>query len=131
MDNIMMNTYKGVEASTGKGAGVLYYIVSFESNGPLEILGPNGLEKRDLTYSDTPEVPFIIAAKHSSPILTSWLLTAEGLVLEMGGVLSHTAYICRELGIPCIGSINRDILKNFAGKLVQVDGYNAKINLLK
>ena len=44
----------------------------------------------------------ILVTQATSPEHTPALLRAAGVVAEQGGLLSHTAIVCRELGIPCI-----------------------------
>lgn len=46
--------------------------------------------------------PFILAGQEFVPTDTSSILKAEGVLTATGGILSHVAIVCRELGIPCI-----------------------------
>ena len=52
---------------------------------------------------------------------------SSGILVERGSLLSHSAIVSRELGIPCVvgitGLINN--LKN--GDIVQMDGTTGKI----
>lgn len=47
----------------------------------------------------------IIIVKNSFPGWVIPLIKASGLVCEIGGVASHIAILCRELGKPCVSGI--------------------------
>lgn len=53
--------------------------------------------------------------------------TIRAFVTQKGGGTSHGALIARAKGIPYVGSIDVDLLKNFRGKCVIVDGLNGDI----
>ena len=44
----------------------------------------------------------ILVAKHTDPGWSMLISKAKGLVVEQGGLLSHSSIVTRELGIPCI-----------------------------
>lgn len=47
----------------------------------------------------------ILVAPMTAPAWTPWLTLAAGVIVESGGLLSHTAVLTRELGIPCIAGV--------------------------
>lgn len=50
---------------------------------------------------ETPE-RYVLVASATRPELIGIMSGAEAVVTEVGGVLSHAAIACRELGIPCV-----------------------------
>lgn len=66
---------------------------------------------------------------------TSWvpnLMKAKGAVTARGGVLCHTAIICRELGIPCVTGVGDEALKKLAkSKSILVNGNTGEVIIEK
>lgn len=71
----------------------------------------------------TPNEPSILFADDLAPADTAGLDPALviGLATELGGPTSHTAIICRQLGIPCIVAV-RDLGRIPTGETVLLDG---------
>lgn len=44
----------------------------------------------------------VLVAPFTTPMMTIAILNASAIVTEQGGITSHAATICRELGIACI-----------------------------
>lgn len=72
----------------------------------------------------------ILIAQTSDPAWTPLFFRAGGVVLEMGGMLSHGSILARELGIPAVANIRnaRDYVSD--GDLIRVDGERGEIVLL-
>ncbi len=70
----------------------------------------------------------ILVAPSTDPGWTPLFLTAGGLVMELGGPLSHGAVVAREYGIPAVvgvaGATNR--IEN--GQMLTVDGTNGTVS---
>lgn len=49
----------------------------------------------------------ILVCQNTSPEYFDILTKVSGVISEQGGILSHTAIVCRELGIPCLVECNR------------------------
>ena len=64
----------------------------------------------------------ILVAPSTDPGWTPLFLTAGGLVMEMGGMMSHGSVVAREYGIPAVvGAIGAiDAFRN--GQRITVDG---------
>ncbi|MBU1012816.1 MAG: hypothetical protein KKG99_07410 [Bacteroidetes bacterium] len=71
----------------------------------------------------------IIIAKQTSPALTPFLLSAEGLLLQHGGVLSHAVIICRNIGIPCAVNVPPGLLTLCENRKVEIDGKNRTLRI--
>ena len=64
----------------------------------------------------------LIVAAATDPAWTSYLSLASGLVLEVGGLLSHGAIIARELGIPAVVGLAGATTAFRSGERVRIDG---------
>src|SRR5262249_26245936 len=53
----------------------------------------------------TSREPFILVCPSTDPAWVPLFLRARGLVLEIGGVLSHGAIVAREFGLPAVGGL--------------------------
>jgi pyruvate,water dikinase len=58
-------------------------------------------------------------------------LVAAGLVIDVGGPLSHGAILARELGVPCVinSRIGTAVLRT--GDLLRVDGDAGRVELIE
>lgn len=57
------------------------------------------------------------------------MFISSGLVVDIGGALSHAAVVARELGIPCVvntGSATKTIT---TGDRIRVDGTNGTVEI--
>ena len=70
-----------------------------------------------------PDAPCVLLADDLAPADTAGLNPelVVGLATELGGPTSHTAIICRQLGIPCIVAV-RSLSSIGEGELVLLDG---------
>ncbi len=64
----------------------------------------------------------ILVAPSTDPGWTPLFLTAGGLVMEMGGAMSHGAVVAREYGIPAVAGVAGATEHLTTGQLVTVDG---------
>jgi phosphoenolpyruvate synthase/pyruvate phosphate dikinase len=64
----------------------------------------------------------ILVVKSSSPAWTVGMLRASAIISEFGGIISHAAIVAREIGIPCIVSVEHATSLLLNGMLVHVDG---------
>jgi len=64
----------------------------------------------------------ILVAPSTDPGWTPLFMTAGGLVMEMGGVISHGAVVAREYGIPAVVGVADATTRLRDGQTVTVDG---------
>ncbi|MFI9554306.1 PEP/pyruvate-binding domain-containing protein [Nonomuraea endophytica] len=64
----------------------------------------------------------ILVCPSTDPGWTPLFLTAGGLVMEMGGAMSHGAVVAREYGIPAVVGVARATERVTTGETVTVDG---------
>jgi pyruvate,water dikinase len=70
---------------------------------------------------------FVLVTEFLTPLHTPLLLKAGAVVTDEGGMMSHSAIICREFGIPCVTGVGNAtlVLKNVVR--VTVDGNAGKV----
>ena len=66
----------------------------------------------------------ILVAPSTDPGWTPLFLTAGGLVMEMGGAMSHGAVVAREYGIPAVVGVPDATERIATGQRITVDGSN-------
>ncbi|MEX0934105.1 MAG: PEP-utilizing enzyme, partial [Candidatus Paceibacterota bacterium] len=73
----------------------------------------------------------ILIAETTSPELMPACSKASAIVTNQGGMMSHAAIVSREMDIPCIvGTSNAtDLIKD--GDLIEVDGDNGVVRIIK
>lgn len=73
----------------------------------------------------------ILVATQTDPGWVVLFPAATGLLVERGSLLSHSAIVARELGLPCIVSLSNitTTLKN--GDLVEMNGRTGQVTLIK
>ncbi len=64
----------------------------------------------------------ILVAPSTDPGWTPLFLTAGGLVMEMGGAMSHGAVVAREYGIPAVVGVAQATTRIVTGQRICVDG---------
>ncbi len=71
----------------------------------------------------------ILVAPSTDPGWTPLFLTASGLVMEMGGPMSHGAVVAREYGIPAVVGVTGAIERITTGQRITVDGSQGTVTL--
>jgi pyruvate,water dikinase len=71
----------------------------------------------------------ILVAPSTDPGWTPLFLTAGGLVMEMGGMMSHGAVVAREYGIPAVVGVAGATERITTGQLLTVDGSAGAVSL--
>jgi rifampicin phosphotransferase len=71
----------------------------------------------------------ILVAPSTDPGWTPLFLTAGGLVMEMGGMISHGAVVAREYGIPAVVGVAGATAHIITGQRITVDGSAGTITL--
>ena len=73
----------------------------------------------------------ILVTRSTDPGWVFALSTAKGVISERGSLLSHTAIISRELGVPAVVGI-KDVTKILqTGDLVTIDGHTGEVKVEK
>jgi pyruvate,water dikinase len=77
-----------------------------------------------------PEPGRIIVARSTDPGWVPILVGAAGLAVEQGGLLSHSAIVARELGIPTVVGVAGLVDRVHAGDVLELDGWTGVVRLV-
>ena len=81
---------------------------------------PNGVEDGEILVAET-----------TNPSYAPFFLVAAGVVVDVGGPLSHGAIVAREMGIPCVINTKNARRSIRTGDLIRVDGNRGVVEVLK
>jgi phosphohistidine swiveling domain-containing protein len=73
----------------------------------------------------------ILVARDTDPGWASLMFVSGGLVADIGGVMSHTAVVARELGIPCVVSTGHAVRLLRTGDVIRLDGGKGHIQIVR
>jgi len=73
----------------------------------------------------------ILVCPGTDPAWTPLFLAAGGLVMEVGGMMTHGAIIAREYGIPAVVGVDRATTRLVNGQKISVDGSTGEIRFLE
>jgi rifampicin phosphotransferase len=73
----------------------------------------------------------ILVAPTTDPSWSSIMFISAGLVVDIGGAMSHAAVVARELGIPCVVNclVGTQVIRS--GDLVRIDGGAGTVEILE
>jgi phosphohistidine swiveling domain-containing protein len=116
--------YEGVATPAEAGAGVL--AGSPVSPGVVEgvvhvVLDPHGAQ---LVPGE------ILVCPGTDPAWTPLFLVASGLVMEVGGLMTHGSVVAREYGIPAVVGVHQATTRLQTGQRVRVDGTAGRVTCL-
>jgi phosphohistidine swiveling domain-containing protein len=117
--------------------GVDYEALSASKTPPSPNQGlgcAGGIVEAEVLVIDRPDTGVnvegkILVAETTDPGWIYLMLQAKGLIIERGNMLSHTAIIGRELGIPTIISFPQAKQK-LAGKRIRMNGQTGKVDII-
>lgn len=89
----------------------------------VRVIGDDVLEHTELSGC-------ILVAAYFEPGWINLFAQASGVISEKGNLLSHTAILCREMGIPAIVGAKGILNAIHDGDLVQMNGATGAINIL-
>ncbi len=64
----------------------------------------------------------VLVIKFAMPLYFDFFMKASAIVTEVGGVTCHAANIAREMGIPCVVSVENILSHVKTGDSIVVDG---------
>ncbi len=117
--------YEGVATPQGEDASVI--MGSPVSSGVVQ--GKARVVLNPLAASLTPGE--ILVCPGTDPSWTPLFLSAGGLVMEVGGMMTHGAVVAREYGIPAVVGISHITELIHTGDLIQVDGSSGRVIILQ
>lgn len=72
----------------------------------------------------------ILVARTTDPAWVSLMFVSAGLVVDIGGLMSHAAVVARELDIPCVMNTGHGTTAIATGDLIRVDGAAGTVEIL-
>ncbi len=72
----------------------------------------------------------ILVCPGTDPSWTPLFLAAGGLVMEVGGMMTHGSVVAREYGIPAVVGVTRVTQRLKTGQRVRVDGSSGRVTVL-
>jgi len=84
----------------------------------------------DSSHLDEMQDGAVLVCSETDPSWAATMLLASGLVIDIGGLLSHGAIVARELGIPCVINTVNGTRQLRAGDRVRVDGDRGLVTVL-
>ncbi len=71
----------------------------------------------------------ILVCPGTDPSWTPLFLSAGGLIMEVGGMMTHGAVVAREYGIPAIVGVHQATLRLKTGQRIRMDGSSGQIQI--
>lgn len=72
----------------------------------------------------------MLVAPITDPAWTPLFLPSAAVVVDVGALMSHAVIVSRELGIPCVVSVDGATRRIPDGALVEVDGTAGTVTVL-
>jgi pyruvate,water dikinase len=72
----------------------------------------------------------ILVCPGTDPSWTPLFLAASGLVMEVGGMMTHGSVVAREYGIPAVVGVHEATRRLHTGQCIRVDGNTGQIDIL-
>lgn len=108
--------YDGLTTSESAEAGVL-------TGSPVSPGVVEGIARVVFDPLETQLVPGeILVCPGTDPAWTPLFLAAAGLVMEVGGLMTHGSVVAREYGIPAVVGVHKATSRLRTGQLIAVDG---------
>jgi rifampicin phosphotransferase len=115
--------YEGVGAATDTGAVI--------SGSPVSPGVVEGIVHVVLDPRGTQLAPGeILVCPGTDPAWTPLFMAAGGLVMEVGGMMTHGSVVAREYGLPAVVGVDQATIKLKNGQKIRVDGTTGKIAVL-
>ncbi len=73
----------------------------------------------------------ILVCPGTDPAWTPLFLAAGGLVMEVGGMMTHGSVVAREYGIPAVVGVHEATTRLKTGQRVQVDGSSGRVLIME
>jgi pyruvate,water dikinase len=72
----------------------------------------------------------ILVCPGTDPAWTPLFMAAVGLVMEVGGMMTHGSVVAREYGIPAVVGVHQATLRLNDGQRIRLDGSSGRITIL-
>ena len=85
---------------------------------------------RTLAEADRLQPGEVLVAEGTQPPWTPLFTIARAVVTETGGILSHTAVVAREYGLPAVVGVENATTLLRDGQMLEVDGNRGTVMIL-
>ena len=72
----------------------------------------------------------VLVAPYTDPGWTPYFLAAAGVVVDVGGLLSHGSVVAREYGLPAVVNVGVATKLITTGQSIRVDGHRGLVTIL-
>ncbi len=72
----------------------------------------------------------VLVAPYTDPGWTPYFLAAAGIVVDLGGLLSHGSVVAREYGLPAVVNVGPATQLIRTGQRLEVDGNRGTVTIL-
>ena len=72
----------------------------------------------------------VLVTSTTDPSWASIMFISRGLVVDVGGALSHASVVARELGIPCVVNTRTGTRDIRTGDVLRIDGTTGTVDVL-
>ena len=72
-----------------------------------------------------------MVAPITDPAWTPLFLAVEAVIVNVGAQISHAVIVSRELGIPCVVSVNEATALIPDGAILEIDGTSGEVTILE
>ena len=72
-----------------------------------------------------------MVAPLTDPAWTPLFLAVDAVVVNVGGQVSHAVIVSRELGLPCVVSVEDATARIADGSLIELNGTTGEVTVLK
>ena len=76
------------------------------------------------------ELGEILVCPGTDPAWTPLFLAAGGLVMEVGGMMTHGSVVAREYGIPAVVGVHQATIRLKTGQRIRLDGSKGVISVI-
>ncbi len=73
----------------------------------------------------------ILVCPSTDPGWTPLFLMAGGLVMEIGGMITHGSSVAREYGLPAVVGVHHATTRIKTGDFIRVDGHRGHVSILQ
>jgi pyruvate,water dikinase len=106
------------------------FVMNGETASPGRVTGPARIVRQPEDLFAFQEGD-ILVAQYTEPSWAPVLSLVSGLVLEVGGLLSHGAIVAREYGIPALIQVDRAVERIRTGDRLELDTERGCVRVLR
>jgi len=127
-NRLMVSDLPPLLSAGGQGAGERILVVGRAGSGG-HVTGRARVVRSEEVGAVRLAPTDVLVCEFTDPIFLPLMTSAAAVVTDIGGVLSHAAVVCRELGIPCIVGTGSATATIPDGDLIEVNANEGVVRL--